>query len=350
MALLASKQTYFELVHLAGEGLNSCVYKALRRDATETISQTVALKILKSKDSVLFWRQEVQSLLQVNSPYCVKVFDFEWINNQPAMVLEWLDGVTLAELFGSFDLSGPLVQEILIQVQEGLVDLHLSNLCHGDLHMENILITNEGQIKLLDFGLANESRFKLQGAPEVRAPELNSEHGRPSLWSDLYALGVIAKQLGRDCPKLTAPLPENRDLMEGSSCLDQRIQLADHVQNLLKKREILCLHKTYVCHSETSRSRLHWGARLLGFLLMLSLAPGASSSLYQHPPCLIEVRTREWHEVRVNDKPSRFSPADFLVHSCGPIHVNWKNEQGQGSIQLSLKRGEWIRLRDKDFR
>lgn len=349
MALFVSKQTYFELVHLAGEGLNGCVYKALRKDATGTISQTVALKILKSKDSVLFWRQEVQSLLQVNSPHCVKVFDFEWVNDQPAMVLEWLEGVTLAELFKNVDVPTPLAREILTQVQSGLVDLHLSDLCHGDLHMENIFITNEGQIKLLDFGLANQSRFRVQGAPEVRAPELDSENGRPSLWSDLYSLGIIAKQLGCEFSQLLEPLPEHRDLISGSSCPSQRVDLAKHVQSLLKKRDILNLHKTVVSQAETSWPLLRWTVPSVIFLLISTFVPGASS-LSKSPACLVEVRTWEWHEVQVNGGPPRFSPADFLIHSCGPIHVTWKNQRSQGSLKVLLKKGELLRLRDKDFR
>ena len=104
-----AKINNYTLVELLGEGLTSCVYKAIKRHHGWGIEQTVALKILKSKDLVPAFAQEVQALGRVDSPHCVKFYD--WIEGQktPVLVLEYLDGVTLDECLRKIRFSQSLV-------------------------------------------------------------------------------------------------------------------------------------------------------------------------------------------------------------------------------------------------
>jgi serine/threonine protein kinase len=356
MALLASKHTYFQILELAGEGLNSHVYKALRTDASGTISQTVALKILKSKKEILFWRQEVESLLEVRSDFCVKVLGFEWVKDQPAVVLEWLEGVTLARLFETTEISQELAREILLQIQEGLVDLSLSGLCHGDLHMHNIFITREGRIKLIDFGRANASRYKEQGTPQIMAPEIRFQNSSPNLWSDLYSLGQLGKQLGVHCPTLLEGEPEKRDLLEGLQDPESRVRLSESVRRLVEKDLWLKEQKTVYENSRPS-SKLSFPSLQYGLLFLLGflcfLAPQVSPTNPSSPSCLLIVSTHRWHRLTLDGQNQGYAPLSLRLEKCGKgdAHsLHWENSSGSGDLTLKLAPGGILQLTDKDLK
>ena len=153
----SDSSTYYEIANLLGEGLNSCVYRAFRKDEKTSLTQEVALKILKSKKLVHLWRAEFETLRQVRSPHCLSVFGWEWIEDKPALVLECVDGLSLNELFRQTDLSIEEASEVFRQIQCGLEHLRQLGLCHGDLSLKNILINRKGLVKLVDFGLGNLS-------------------------------------------------------------------------------------------------------------------------------------------------------------------------------------------------
>lgn len=347
MALFASKETFFEIQELAGEGLNSRVYKALRKDASRSISQVVALKILKSKNAVPFWRQEVHSLLQVNSPYCVRFLDFEWVNDLPALVLEWLEGVTLTQLYRSQILTTSEALEIALQVQEGLVDLHMAQLCHGDLHMDNIFIEKSGEVKLLDFGMANVSRYKSQGSPTLRAPELSNQ-GAPSFWSDLFSLGILCKELGISKGHLSHSDPQQRDLLSGQRCLKAKISIANKVQNLIQRKEVCAKQKT-LCLSERPSKKANKWLQFLSATFVFPIFMTLNPSRASHQPCVVEIKTKAWHLVGVNRGKKQYAPARFLLKSCKGISVQWQNAKNSGEIFSQTESNVFIRLTDKDF-
>lgn len=347
MALFASKETFFEILDLAGEGLNSRVYKALRKDASGSISQVVALKILKSKNAVPFWRQEVQSLLQVNSPHCVRVLDFEWVGNHPALVLEWFEGVTLTHLYENCLLTEAEALEVALQVQEGLVDLHCSHLCHGDLHMDNIFIEKSGEIKLLDFGMANVSRYKSQGNPRLRAPELETDNS-PSFWSDLYSLGILCNELGLTHSNLCHSDPNQRDLLPGKKSLKSKMSLAEKVNSLLKRKEFTSTQKT-LCLSPDKDHPFKNPFKLLSSLIVFSLFLALNPSRANHRSCLLEIKTKNWHLVQVNNSEQRYAPTSFLLKSCKDATIHWQSANGQGDLIVNSSSALHVLLKDEDF-
>src|SRR3954471_20522810 len=101
-----------QLKELLGEGGQGCVFKALRTDRESRLSQTVAVKILHSKTAVELWRKEFESLHRVRSPYCVQVLSFERVRGRPALILEYIEGVSLAALGRTCYLSEPDLTEI----------------------------------------------------------------------------------------------------------------------------------------------------------------------------------------------------------------------------------------------
>src|ERR1035437_9654097 len=107
----------FELLELLGEGSQGSVYKALRSDRSSGLRQIVAVKILHSKTAVSLWRQEFESLSRVRSNYCVQVLSFEWFKRRPALILEFVEGASLAQLGQMCILNDDEIYEISAQLQ-----------------------------------------------------------------------------------------------------------------------------------------------------------------------------------------------------------------------------------------
>ena len=210
MRTLKSSLHHYKIERLVGEGQHSRVYKAIQYDHRTGLKNCVALKVLKSKHRVQQWKAEFNTLAQVRSLYCVRVLAWEWLQSHPALVLEYVDGPSLDCL--QTYLSPACVYEVLRQVQLGLDDLRQHNLCHGDLSLHNIMINSKGQVRLVDFGLANRKFQHL--TPEFAAPELLKGQFVNSQ-SDMYSVGRVAQTLlGRLSPvqKKTwlHPVPERR--------------------------------------------------------------------------------------------------------------------------------------------
>src|SRR5690348_7962163 len=127
----------YRLVEFLGEGLNSCVYRAFKEDKDLGVRHEVALKILKSETQVAAWRSEFSRLAKVRSPYCVALLGWEVVDTRPALVLEYVKGVTLEDLRRFGDLSVENINEICAQALLGLSDLDEAGLFHGDLSLHN---------------------------------------------------------------------------------------------------------------------------------------------------------------------------------------------------------------------
>lgn len=184
--------TNYQLINLIGEGLTSRVYKAIRKHDDLSIEQIVALKVLKSNNLVSTLKTEIDLLTRVQSQHCVRMLGWEKLPQGWTLVLEYLEGVTLADLYALVPIESYLGDEIIAQIQQGLKDLANYDLHHGDLTPQNIFITLSGCVKLLDFGFSNvQSQF---GQPQFVSPEFWLEQP-VSAKSDLFSLGLIQKDI-----------------------------------------------------------------------------------------------------------------------------------------------------------
>jgi serine/threonine protein kinase len=188
--------------------------------AIKTLREAVASKEARSR----LWR-EARSLAQVNHPHVCQVFDVLEDGDALVLILELLDGVSLAErlLAGTIDVAEAM--RIGRQVLEALQALHNLGIVHRDLKPSNIFVTRHG-VKLLDFGLArtagaltadpNETRTQtsltasgvIVGTPQYMAPEQAS--GLPTAAAaDIFSAGVVFYEM------LTGKRP-----FEGTSVVD----------------------------------------------------------------------------------------------------------------------------------
>src|ERR1700689_4941745 len=145
----------YEIVMLLGAGGMGEVYRA--RDAR--LGRVVAIKILPAEfaadsDRLLRFEREARSASALNHPNIVTIYDLGQDGSTHYIAMELIEGKTLRELLAAGSLPIRRSIEIAAQVAEGLAKAHEAGIAHRDLKPDNLMITDDGFIKILDFGLA----------------------------------------------------------------------------------------------------------------------------------------------------------------------------------------------------
>ena len=147
--------SHYRLVVKIGEGGMGVVWKA---DDTK-LDRQVAIKVLPeefSRDSQRLARfeREAKLLATLNHPNVAAIHGFEAAEGLRFLVLELVDGRTLAEQLKTATIPVSEALDYCCQVAEGLEAAHASGVIHRDLKPGNVIVTGEGKAKVLDFGLA----------------------------------------------------------------------------------------------------------------------------------------------------------------------------------------------------
>src|SRR5216683_1690798 len=145
----------YEILSLLGAGGMGEVYRA--RDAR--LDRIVAIKVLPASfsadhDRMQRFAQEARAAAALNHPNILSIFDIGDDHGSPYVVSELLEGETLRERLRSGALSSRKAIDYGLQVARGLAAAHERGITHRDLKPENLFVTNDGRVKILDFGLA----------------------------------------------------------------------------------------------------------------------------------------------------------------------------------------------------
>ena len=145
----------YEIEKLLGVGGMGEVYRA--RDAR--LGRIVAIKILPAEfaadsDRLGRFEREARSASALNHPNIVTIYDLGREGSTHYIAMELIEGKTLRELLAAGSLPIRKAIEIAAQVAEGLAKAHEAGIAHRDLKPDNLMITDDGFIKILDFGLA----------------------------------------------------------------------------------------------------------------------------------------------------------------------------------------------------
>src|ERR1700689_4698911 len=145
----------YEIVMLLGAGGMGEVYRA--RDAR--LGRVVAIKILPAEfaadsDRLLRFEREARSTSGLNHPNIVTIYDLGQDGSTHYIAMEMIEGKTLRELLAGGSLPIRKVIEIAAQVAEGLAKAHEAGIAHRDLKPDNLMFSQDGFVKILDFGLA----------------------------------------------------------------------------------------------------------------------------------------------------------------------------------------------------
>ena len=193
----------YEIIRSIGEGGMANVY--LGYDTI--LDRNVAIKILRgdlSNDEkfVRRFQREALSASSLAHPNIVEVYDVGEDNGLYYIVMEYIEGKTLKQLLkkrGTLTLSEAI--DIMLQLTDGMAHAHDSYIIHRDLKPQNVMIKDDGQIKITDFGIAmalNSTQLtqtnSVMGSVHYLPPEQASGKGCTTK-SDIYSMGIIFYEL-----------------------------------------------------------------------------------------------------------------------------------------------------------
>ena len=237
----------YQITKLLGRGGMANVYLAF----DNVLKREVAVKILKadmSSDPVSLERfsREANASSKISHPNIVDIYDVGEDNNQHYIVMEYVKGYTLKELLKRRGaLQAREAVWLIKQLASALMEAHKNGLIHRDIKSQNVLIKDDGTIKLADFGIAVlnnamqlTSKDSVLGSVHYLAPEL-AKGGSATMKSDIYSLGIVLYELLAGDVPFKADTPVQVALMHINKSLPDvkkfNPQIPQSVVNILLK-------------------------------------------------------------------------------------------------------------------
>lgn len=202
----------YELERRIGAGGAGEVWQA----ADTGLGRAVAVKLLRPEyaagdEALARFRAGARHAAQLAHPGIVQVYDYGQAGPPagPYLVMELVDGPSLARVMAAGPLERARVLDVVRQVAAALAAAHAAGLVHGDIKPANLLLDADGTVKIADFAIAYAAGSaaltrtgKLPGTPGYLAPE-RAVGGPASAASDLYSLGVVAWECLAGAPPFT---------------------------------------------------------------------------------------------------------------------------------------------------
>jgi predicted Ser/Thr protein kinase len=214
IADLAAHFPELEIRELVAQGGMGCVYRARQK----SLERDVALKILTvGKDDPSFagrFEREARTLAGLSHPNIVSIIEFGQRGPWTFLTMEFVEGASLRQMMRAHTVGPRESLSIVTQTCDALQYAHDKGVVHRDIKPENVLVTRDGRVKVLDFGLAKLVRgpqltnltqaHQVMGTPHYMAPEQWEKPATVDHRADIYALGVVFYEL------LTGELPLGR--------------------------------------------------------------------------------------------------------------------------------------------
>jgi serine/threonine protein kinase/Tfp pilus assembly protein PilF len=147
--------SHYRILEKLGEGGMGVVYKA----EDTKLKRAVALKflpahLLESDENKARFIREARAAASLSHPNICTIYEFDEFDGQAFIAMEYLEGLSLKQKVASGPLPLAEILDIASQVAEGLQKAHAEGITHRDIKPANVMITTDGQAKILDFGLA----------------------------------------------------------------------------------------------------------------------------------------------------------------------------------------------------
>jgi serine/threonine protein kinase len=201
----------YEILGEAGHGSMGNVYKARDRETGET----VALKLLKpeiASDQAMMdrFKNELLFARKITHKNVCRVYEFNRVGGIAYTSMEFVEGESLRSVLNRFGgLPTRKTIDLVLQICSGLKEAHAQGIVHRDLKPENVMIDVQGNVKIMDFGIARSMEAgtrltgSLAGTPAYMAPEQVA--GKPVDYrTDIYSLGLIMYEVFTGTPAFQA--------------------------------------------------------------------------------------------------------------------------------------------------
>jgi len=161
----------FEITSPVGAGGMGEVYRA----ADTKLKRDVAIKVLPGthamdRQRVARFEREAHLLASLNHPHIASIYGLEESEDGPCLVMELVEGQTLAERLARRALPVKEALKLALQIASALEAAHEKGIIHRDLKPANVMVTNDGLVKVLDFGLAKMLEPETPGEDDSRLP------------------------------------------------------------------------------------------------------------------------------------------------------------------------------------
>ena len=203
----------YEIIALLGAGGMGEVYRA----QDTRLDRSVAIKILSStfsadSDRLRRFEQEARSASALNHPNIITIYELGRDGSTHYIAMELVEGKTVRELIASGSLPIRKAIEIAAQMAEGLTKAHEAGIAHRDLKPENLMVSKDGFVKILDFGLAKLTLPSgelpetsptvawqtrpgvVMGTVQYMSPE-QASGGRLDFRSDQFSFGLVLYEM-----------------------------------------------------------------------------------------------------------------------------------------------------------
>ena len=200
--MIGTTIAHYKILTKLGQGGMGHVY--LAEDLQ--LGRRVAIKLLAPEFALdpsikERFKQEAKAVAALSHANIVTIYEFGDFNNNPYIVMEYIDGKSLREKLAKTKLPWPEVITIIRQICEGLNKSHRTGIIHRDLKPENILFDSDGGVKILDFGLAKFRNHQNITQKSMRLGTINymspeQLRGKEiDVQSDIFSLGVILYEI-----------------------------------------------------------------------------------------------------------------------------------------------------------
>ncbi len=193
----------FRIETLLAKGGMSLLFLGFTPETKEPrVIKVLSPNYLNHPEMIDHFLWEAKIIGMADHPNIVKLYEYGKWEGGLYIAMEFIRGVSLSQFLMQQSFSLKRCLAIILQVAYALCHLHTHGVIHRDLKPENIIISEDGEVKVIDFGIAQlheddgpKSTRQVMGTPNYMAPEQKENAANATFQSDIYSLGVIAYEL-----------------------------------------------------------------------------------------------------------------------------------------------------------